>query len=151
MFQFEPIEQDDNVRLGSDNLRPGIAEFKIIEAYDTDNTGAPLVSKSGNAMLKIALRLKDCKGNDGVVYDYIVNSAQWKINQLCKSLGRPAWYKEGKINTASLKGLYGQCELKEDTYNGETRMKVDKYIIREKVEAANTIESQWPDDDEIPF
>jgi hypothetical protein len=150
-FKFQPVpEAELSTGGGYKDLKPGSATFKIVEATDRDKDGQPLVSRNGNYMLKIACRVTDSENNSGTLYDYIHDKVPWKINQLLKSVDRSVWYTSGSINPYELKGLFGQCVIKEEVTNFGKSMKISYYVERERAEIVN-MQDESCDLGDIPF
>lgn len=125
---------------------PPIGEynFMVVSAEKT-------FSSNGNPMIKVRL---DLQGADGSVFDNLVISDKmmWKLVSFFESIGLK---KEGEelslsIGDAADKavGMEGFCKIKYETYNGEKRAKVDKYLIPTAKKAAT---APVLDEDDIPF
>jgi hypothetical protein len=108
-------------------------------------------SSNGNPMIKVRL---DLQGADGSVFDNLVISDKmmWKLVSFFESIGLK---KEGEelslsIGDAADKavGMEGFCKIKHETYNGEKRAKVDKYLIPTAKKATT---APVLDEDDLPF
>ena len=109
---------------------PPVGEYNFM-VVDVDKTFA---KTSGNPMLKVRL---DLQGADGCVFDNLVISekAMFKLISFFESVGVK---EKGKpmtigVGDAALEAMNkeGRCKIKHETYNGEVRAKVDKYIVLE--------------------
>ena len=109
---------------------PPIGEYNFM-VVDVEKTYA---KSSGNPMLKVRL---DLQGAEGCVFDNLVISenGMWKLVSFFESIGVKEKGKELgiSIGDAADKAINkeGRCKIKHETYNGETRAKVDKYIVLE--------------------
>ena len=109
---------------------PPVGEYNFM-VKDVDKTFA---KSSGNPMLKVRL---DLQGADGCVFDNLVISekAMFKLISFFESVGVKEKGKDMKlsIGDAALEAMNreGRCKIKHETYNGEVRAKVDKYIVLE--------------------
>ena len=107
---------------------PPVGEYNFM-VVDADKTFA---KTSGNPMLKVRL---DLQGADGCVFDNLVISekAMFKLISFFESVGVKEKGKDMKlsIGDAALEAMNreGRCKIKHETYNGEVRAKVDKYIV----------------------
>lgn len=126
---------------------PPIGEynFMVIEIEKT------FAKTSGNPMLKVKL---DLQGADGSVFDNLVltDKAMFKVVTFFESIGVKEKGKELSISIGAAAdkavGLEGRCKIKHETYNGETRAKVDHYIIPDSKKAAKAPEFK---EDDLPF
>lgn len=109
---------------------PPVGEYNFM-VVDVDKTFA---KTSGNPMLKVRL---DLQGADGCVFDNLVISekAMFKLISFFESVGVK---EKGKpmtigVGDAALEAMNkeGRCKIKHETYNGEVRAKVDRYIVLE--------------------
>lgn len=106
---------------------PPIGEynFMVVSAEKT-------FSSNGNPMIKVRL---DLQGADGSVFDNLVISDKmmWKLVSFFESIGLKKKGEELSLSIGDAAdkavGLEGFCKIKHETYNGEKRAKVDKYLI----------------------
>lgn len=106
---------------------PPIGEynFMVVSAEKT-------FSSNGNPMIKVRL---DLQGADGSVFDNLVISDKmmWKLVTFFESIGLKQKDEELSLSIGDAAdkavGLEGFCKIKHETYNGEKRAKVDKYLI----------------------
>ena len=110
---------------------PPIGEYNFM-VVEVEKTYA---QSSGNPMLKVRL---DLQWADGCVFDNLVltDKAMFKVVSFLESIGLKEKGKELLISIGEAAdkavGLEGRCVLKHETYNGEVRAKVDKYIVLDK-------------------
>ena len=109
---------------------PPIGEYNFI-VVSVEKTYA---KSSGNPMLKVRL---DLQGADGSVFDNIVISEKAMFTLITffesvgvKKKGEPMTIGVGEAADRAV-NCEGRCKIKHETYNGETRAKVDKYIVLE--------------------
>lgn len=125
---------------------PPIGEYNFI-VLEADKT----YSSKGNPMIKVRL---DLQGADGSVFDNLVltDNAMFKVVTFFESVGVKKKGEELNISigdavTKSI-GMEGRCKIKHELYNGETRAKVDKYLIADGKIAPTTPKIS---EDDLPF
>ena len=107
---------------------PPIGEYNFM-VVSVEKTFA---KSSGAPMLKVRL---DLQGADGSVFDNLVISekAMFKVVSFFESVGVKEKGKELELSigdaASKAEGLEGRCKIKHETYNGEVRAKVDRYIV----------------------
>lgn len=107
-MRFDPLPDEETKPKKADFkklLSPGPADFEISKAEDT-------LSKNNVEMLKLTLRVTDCNGDQGLVWDYITANAQWKLRGLLTAIGRESVYATGNCDAEEVSGGIGKCELK---------------------------------------
>lgn len=109
---------------GGFTVPPGNYKFIVLDAKEE-------TSKSGNDMVKLTLRIIKEDGEDGPkMFDYLVQDefSFWKIDSFLKSCDKhPGEGEDVSINADSMIGWEGTADFKQDTYNGNTNMKVAAY------------------------
>jgi hypothetical protein len=134
----------------------GEADFVISSAQES-------ISKSGNEMIKIGVKVWDKNGEEGVVLDYLVGTVAFKIKQICESIGKPEWYSaELDLTPEMLEGMGGKCILKIEKstnpeYSDSTKIKSyiahsgepvpERAVVSKKEAAVSDISF----DDDMPF
>ena len=108
------------------------------------------ISKAGSNMAVLTL---DVQSDDGhyPIFDRLVltTKMQWKLSQFFECIGLQ---KKGeplkKMPWSKIVGVEGRIKIAHDTYNGNTRAVVDKYLppVGETKKAKKEIE-----DDDLPF
>lgn len=118
-------------------LEEGMANFTVMNAENA-------VSKTGNEMIKLTLRVIDKEGKEGTIFDYLVSTekAVFKIKQFCDAIEKPEIYKSGKMNDLECLDQSGKCILKIRKSNEYG----DQVIIKEYLSSTEEFI-----DDEIPF
>lgn len=146
-MNFTPLSEAElNAQRGI--LTPGHADFEVIEAIDT-------VSKSsGNPMIKLTLKAWDAEGRQGVVFDYLVSNAQWKIKNFFESIGRPETYDSGNIDATLLVGATGKAEIeiqKDTTGKYGDQPKIKDYVNKTGSMKASVKDAAEIFGEDIPF
>lgn len=91
---------------GNNLLAEGEAEFEVLSAEDQ-------VSKTGNEMIKLHLKVWDCNGKQGTIFDYLLEKGVWRIEQFCESTLIPvAKFKSGELNAVDCSGKTGKLTIK---------------------------------------
>lgn len=108
-------------------------------------------SSNDNPMIKVRL---DLQGADGSVFDNLVISDKmmWKLVSFFESIGLKKKGEELSLSIGDAAdkavGMEGFCKIKHETYNGEKRAKVDKYLVPTAKKAAT---APVLDEDDTPF
>lgn len=134
-------------------LSVGKANFEIVGAEDA-------VSKSGNEMIKLSVKVWDKDGNSGVLFDYLPCNVAFKIRSLCLAIGKPDWYApDFDLQAQMLVGQCGDCGLaieKSQDPQYPDRIKIKAYYEADegaaKIDKSTKAVSSTADfDDDIPF
>lgn len=155
-MNFIPLS-DEELAKQRGQLLPGSADFEILYAEES-------VSKQGNPMIKLQLKVWDSEGKQGLIFDYITNNAQWKIRQLLESVERIDLYGTGELAASQLEGRTGKATIylqKDKSGKYEDSMKIKDYLSESSADpkavelaeslGATLLPSQKPGDDDIPF
>jgi hypothetical protein len=109
-------------------LPPGEYTVRVIEAKED-------TSKSGNDMLKLKFRVIKSNGTEGpALFDNLVftESSLWKVDQFLDACGQhPGEGVDFDLDPQSMVGWECKAKLKHDTYQGNTNLKVDAFIVEE--------------------
>ena len=152
-MQFQPLSENEIDNLGVSRLEPGLADFEVVNASEK-------VSKTGNAMIELQLRVWDNKGKEGSIYDYLVSTdkAMWKIYLFCKSINAKEEYEKGNITPDFTIGKTGHCVLKLEKSKDEQykdRIKINEYLSTEDAlkmkEQVKSIQEDGSFDEDLPF
>jgi hypothetical protein len=125
---------------------PPIGEYNFI-VLSAEKT----FSNNGNPMIKVRL---DLQGADGSVFDNLVisDNMMWKLVTFFESIGLKKKGEELSLSIGDAAdkavGLEGFCKIKHETYNGEKRAKVDKYLVPTAKKAAT---APVINEDDMPF
>ena len=137
-------------------LKPGEADFEIAEATNA------ISKSSGKPMIKLVVKVWDCDGQSGNLFDYLVPHVPFKIKQITDAVGKPEWYApEFDLTPEMLVGMSGKCILgKErksknpDYANREPRIVISMYkAIHESSNETKKDDNKGEEftDDDIPF
>jgi len=144
------MQYNTDVNEMSIKINEGPVDYRVHNALEK-------VSKSGNEMIKLILKVRDEAGNTDYVHDYLVsnNKAKWKIKQFCDS--NKLDFENGVLDPNDCIGQRGTCDVKYEHYNGYDNLKVKQYHkVNQKqsnqAQQAKTQTQQKPDfDDDVPF
>lgn len=101
---------------------PGTYEYTIDEAEDA-------VSKNGNEMIHATLSIYNDAGHKRILHEYFVNTAAWKIKQLCESCGLIDRFNSGELEPYELVGKTGRANIViESSVGFDDKNKVAAYI-----------------------
>lgn len=133
----------------------GIYQFQVIESEDT-------VSKAGNEMIKLRLKLWDNEGNERTVYDYLTEAMLYKLKHFCDIVGLVDKYEAGTLHADDCMYKMGRVsiDIQKGNANPNGGMYPDKNVVKDYVVApassvnvpltpANKVDPEL--DDEIPF
>lgn len=125
----------------------GIYDFEVIKAEDT-------VSKSGNDMIKLQLKVWDKEGKVHILFDYLLEQMHFKLRHFAEYTGMLDKYELGCFEASDCVHRCGQAEVivQEAQGNFPTRnsvkdyVKVDKSAIKQELKK---VEEFF--DDSLPF
>ena len=136
--------------LASMNLMPqGQYSFEVIDAKDR-------VSKSGNEMIELKIKIWDSNGKERIIYDYLLDSMAHKVKHFCQGQSPCSLidvYDMGELLAEHCLNKTGYLELiiqKDKTGIYGDKNAVKDYIVKDK----NTAEVKKEDpffDDDISF
>lgn len=127
-------------------LPKGIYNYEVVSAEDA-------LSKSGNEMIKLGLKVWDNQGKVHIIYDYLLEAMPFKLRHFAEYAGIIDKYNLGNFEAADCLHRGGQLELvvQEAKENFPMKNSVKDYVKTDKsVKVApeiNTAEF----DDQIPF
>ena len=159
-YTIKPMTEDELTKEIEDArpiLPDGVYDFEVIKAEEQ-------ISKSGNPMAKVQLRIWDADGVVRFVTDYLVFSDNAfcirKIRHFCASVGLLAEFNKGEIpqelDMRSGKVLIGLDELRAKPEGGfySRKNKVVDYVAAEEgsipAKAPMPVHNDF-DDKDIPF
>lgn len=104
----------------------GIYDVEIIDCIDR-------ISKAGNPMIEIKMAIKGGKHDGTWLWEYIVESASWKLEQFWGSIGYTCPEDGDDIDASDFIGREGRIELKhERRQNGQLGVKVKKWLAEDE-------------------
>ena len=143
MITFQPKSDDE---LQREMLIPeGEYNFEITKATEK-------VSKAGNPMIEIAIKVWDKEGKERYVYDYLMTSRPsllYRIKNLCEAIGKNEIYEKGQISETDLYGASGKLTISIQSASVQHPAKniVKNYIASE----IKPEENEDKFDDDLPF
>jgi hypothetical protein len=92
--------------LEMDGLLPeGTYPFSVQQAEEK-------VSKKGNAMIKLTLRLYGENGREGIVWDYLMDSMPQRLAQFCRFTGLEDRYNAGEVEAPDCENREGYVTIR---------------------------------------
>jgi hypothetical protein len=151
-LNFEPKEENDLIDL----LEVGDGDFEVVEATEK------LSKSNGNPMIELKLKVWDSKGQEGIIFDYLMltasNFSLRKIRHFCFSCGLAHLYDKGILSGADCVGKAGKLKIdfQKGTNGYSDKNTVKDYIIAGDVETKksdprSTSAQDEKFDDDIPF
>ena len=128
-MQFTVYDEEKLSRFRSP-LSEGPANFEVSSAQEK-------VSKSGNAMMELKLRVWDINGVEGIIYDYLVDIEQmaYKIKHFWESVEFMSVYESGNFSSDDCIGKAGKCELK--WKKSKNTQYPDRMVIADYIKPSN--------------
>lgn len=130
-------------------LEPGVYDFEVVNAFEK-------VSKSGNEMIELKLKVFTDTGGTRVINDYLLDAVAYKVKHFAECVGLLDAYNEGLLTAADCAGRAGKLNLKiQKDKNGQfpDRNGVADYVVED--EPRGNILDRLPqvaaEGDEIPF
>jgi len=145
-MKFTPLSDE---KLNKPLYEDGAYKFVVENAIEK-------ISKSGNEMIEISMRIQDSNKMPINVKDYLLSmdGAIWKLSGFCKAIRREGWYKEGSLEAAKLIGARGEAIFENKSGDdGKKYLKVKGYVFDTTTQHGEPI-TQVIDEkfnDEIPF
>lgn len=144
-MQFTPKTENEIIEAA---LWPeGVYDFEIVEASDT-------ISKKGNEMIALSLRVYDANGGHRFVNDYLLESMAFKLRHCAYACGLGSDYENGFLAAEKFVGRSGKLKLgvekpRDDKYPPKNTVR--DYIVGgdEKISADD--QKVAPIDDSIPW
>lgn len=145
-MRFEPKSED---QIQAESLLPkGEYDFEVM-------AGADKVSKSGNEMIVLKVKVFGLDGDEYHIWDYLTEALPHKLRHAadaCRILDK---YESGQLLARDFEGRTGKCFVDiQSAQNGYAAKNVIKdYVKRsDKVELSPSLAKQKNDlNDEIPF
>ena len=153
-MQFQPKTEAE---IKAANLLPeGVYDFEVFDAVDK-------VSKSGNGMIELHLKVFSDDGRTRQMRDWILPAFERKLRHFCEACGLMAQYEAGTLNAEDCIGMAGKVQLVQQTREGyDPQNSVRDYIVPEagSVPTRSTVAAPKPaaapahavhGEDDIPF
>lgn len=145
------IQEAADERLASYLWEKGDYDFEVLDCSDE-------VSKKGNEMIKLMLKVYNNDGKTQNVFDYLLESMEHKLRHAAYAVGLGERYEAGDLEAADFEGKSGKLTLDiqpaKDGYGAKNVAK--DYVVSDEAQAkrsaAKTSRVVHEDlDDEIPF
>jgi hypothetical protein len=124
-------------------FRPGIYDFEFTDAVDD-------VSKAGNDMIVVTLKVYNEQGDSKKVKDYIVEAMSHKLKHACETCGLGPQYERGEVESFDFLNRSGKVKLGvKDNFNN-----VVDYVVQDNPPTNRPVakkSSPSEDSDVIPF
>jgi len=85
-------------------LDEGMYPFQVVNAEDA-------ISKSGNEMIKMTLKVWNKDGSERTLYDYLLDAMAFKLRHFCASTGLLEKYEHGKLHAIDCIGKTGKADI----------------------------------------
>jgi hypothetical protein len=144
-MRFSPMSEQELNHMGL--IEKGVYNFEVINAKEA-------ISKKGNEMIVLTLKIWDKDGKERILTDYILESFAFKLRHFCESTNLIDKYNAGELNYEDCISKSGKVEIivqeggaKPDGSKYFDRNSIKDYVKKEnKLELANDFI-----DDDLPF
>ncbi|SRR5260221_7320230 len=155
-FEFTPLSEEDIAKVQSGDLLPdGTYEFEVVSCYNK-------VSRNGNPMLEVELKVFDEKQCSRIVKDYLLTSSLmiFKLKHFCDSIGLSDQYLKGQLDFSKTLNRCGKVIIMTQKGNQKAdgtyyldRNAVKDYIKAdaEQLKIVSEVKDEKLFNDEIPF
>lgn len=141
-FNFTPHTEEEIAKLSL--LEKGNYQFEV-------RSSVQKVSKSGNDMIEIVLRIWDKSGKEHSLYDYLLEKMPYKIKHFCDSIGFSKQYESGKLFAEEFVGKCGEVKVYIEEKSGDSpKNRVADYMFNDSPKKLIETEEDFKDDD-TPF
>ncbi len=149
-MRINPKSNEELQSLGL--IEPGVYSFEVMNALDT-------VSKSGNDMIKLQLKVWDKSGAERIIFDYLLDAMAFKLRHFAESTGLLDKYNHGELLAEDCVHRCGKVELaiekgspKQDGGMYPDKNTVKDYVVSDETFVKTTQSKIDPAfDDSIPF
>jgi hypothetical protein len=127
--------------------REGVYDFEITAGKDK-------ISKAGNEMIELTIKVYDEEGRSRTVFDYLLESVAYKLKNAARACGVDHLYEGGTLEGSDFEGRTGKLKLGiKPAQNGyPANNSVKDYVVDKSANRAAPKQSVKADlDDEIPF
>ena len=147
-FTFQPLSEEEIKALNI--IEPGIYDFEVLDAQEK-------ISKSGNPMIEMQIKVWDLHGKEKTITDYMVSTPKmlYKVKHFCDSVGLTQKYESGSFAPYDCIGKTGKLNLtiqKSNDYPDKNSIK--DYVVYAKMEGSNVSPIKKDDsfiNDDLPF
>jgi hypothetical protein len=148
-MRFQPKSESEIQSMNL--LQDGVYPFEVVEAHDR-------ISKSGNDMIELKLKLWDSEGHERIIFDYLLEKMAYKLRHFAEISGLLDKYESGEINYLDCLHKTGNVEItiQKGQQKNEGGYYPDKNSVKDYVKKGNGLLISAPKkddflDDEIPF
>lgn len=124
--------------------KDGVYDFEITAAEDR-------LSKAGNEMIALTIKVYDVSGASRTVFDYLLESVAYKLRNAASACGVLHLYDGGSLDASDFEGRTGKLKLgtqpAKDIYAAKNIVK--DYVIEKPKGKVTSAPGDL--DDEIPF
>ena len=127
---------------------PPVGEYNFVVTNLEKTT-----SKSGHRMAKVTLAL-DVNGQAYPRFDYLtlIDTQLWKLATFFESLGlKQKGVDLPRMPWDKVLGAQGRCKIKHEEYNGNTSVKIERYIAKQDTLAGAAPTAPEVHDESMPF
>lgn len=129
--------------------KSGLYDFEVLESKDR-------VSKSGNDMIELNLKLFDPEGRSFRLFDYLVSieSMGFKVRHFASAVGLLAQYEAGELKAEDCQGRTGRAQVTKQKAKGGYPAKnvIQDYLpVLAGQPLVGSVKNPEIEDDEIPF
>ena len=143
-MKFEPKTEEE---INTFSLCPeGEFSFEVLKAEEK-------MSKKGNPMIELILKIWDDNGEIHTVYDYLMEAIVYKLKHFCDSTGLKEKYDNGELTDFDCELKTGKVKIihqKDRNDSSKVRASVKDYIVDSSEVKESPKESSIEDDD-VPF
>lgn len=119
-MQFAPKSEEEVKRK---LLEPGEADVEVLTASEE-------VSDKGNAMIKLKVKLYDSKGEQGTIYDYLMEKMAYKLRHAAYAFGLGHKYESGELEAEDFLGKSGRCKIRIKQDQGyDPKNEIADYVV----------------------
>lgn len=123
-------------------FQKGEYDFDIIGAEDT-------ASKAGNQMIKLLLKVYHSDGSVTQVFDYLLETLEYKIKHFCDTTGLAIEYQSGVLDADMCLNRSGKCKL--DIQKDKSGQYEDKNVVKDYIGIGVDAATIAGIDDSVPF
>lgn len=140
-MQFTPKTEKEIAMEGL--LDEGTYPFEVVEAKDE-------VSKKGNEMIAIKLKVFGPNGEEHFLRDWIMEKVSYKLRHFCEVTGLLPKYEKGSLDALECVGVSGYCVVAiKDNKDFGPQNQIKDYVLTP--ESSEKAKSLTEGDDDIPF
>jgi hypothetical protein len=131
------------MKFNNKTLSEGKAGYRV-------NNATEKLTKDGADMMVLDLLAKDENGVTAPIKHFLPD---FQIEEFLNSIGRPDLFKKGEFFASEIMDSTGVCNIKQDVYQGISRMKVGNFLmpITPRPKSENPKTTEIPHDEDVPF